>query len=319
MSINFSEEAVNLAVQTLSQRKTEAEEEQQRREFYVYSQLPEVSAMKRRISDRYFNIIRLVADHNNNAAESAEKLRSEIQEDQQRIRVLLTDLTGDPDYLDTPYTCPKCGDTGYFEGKRCECMTTLLKQYAVDELNRNSSITLRSFDEYVDSCYDSDKLKNHMNSMKRFFVDYCRNFPNNCRSLYMTGRTGLGKTFFSSCIATELAGRGFAVAIGSVSDLLRKLENEQFGRSDGNTMELLLEADMLIIDDLGTEFKSQFNESALYAILNGRINKKKLTIISTNLNAEQLNERYNERIASRILGGFMPIIFSGSDLRQKIL
>jgi DNA replication protein DnaC len=82
-------------------------------------------------------------------------------------------------------------------------------------------------------------------------------------------------------------------------------------------MELLLEADMLIIDDLGTEFRSPFNDSTIYTILNSRINQKKHTIISSNMTVEQLNKRYDEQISSRIIGGFMPIELKGSDLRQK--
>lgn len=317
MSMKYSADAISSAEQTLSKRKKDAETEQQRREEYVFSKLPEAQMLQNRIRDRYYSLIRLVANHDPDAGRKAESLRRETAEDQRRIGILVGELTGDPEYLKTRYTCSRCGDTGYCDGIRCECMEELLKLYAVEELNRNSTIVLHSFSEYTDICYDDEKLRARMNSIKRALVDYCENFPNNCKSLLLTGRTGLGKTFFSSCIASALAERGFAVAIGSVSDLLRNVENDHFGRSDNNTMELLLEADMLIIDDLGTEFKSPFNESTIYSILNGRINQNKLTVISTNMTAEQINDRYNERIASRIIGGFIPIIFTGSDLRQK--
>ncbi len=317
MSLKYSSEVVTQAEQTLSERKKKAEKDQQERERYIYSQLPEVEAMQRRIRERFHSMIMLVANHDPDAGAKAEQIRKEISEDQNRIKMMVADLTGDPDYLNAHYTCPECSDTGYVEGIRCKCMDELLKRYAIEELNKKSTIVLHTFDEFIDSCYDDPRLRTHMIEMKKFLSDYCSAFPNNCRSLFFTGRTGLGKTFFSTSVASALAGRGFAVAVGSVADLLRNIENDQFGRSDNNTMELLLEADMLIIDDLGTEFKTPFNDSAIYSILNSRINQRKHTIISTNMSIEQLNARYNEQIASRIIGGFMPILFTGCDLRQK--
>ncbi|MCR5141897.1 MAG: ATP-binding protein [Ruminococcus sp.] len=317
MSLKYSFDVVTRAEQTLAERKNKAEKDQQERERYVYSQLPEVEAMRRRIRERFHSLIMLVANHDKDAGAKAERIRDEIREDQDRIRMMVADLTGDPDYLETKYACPECSDTGYVEGIRCKCMDELLRRFAIEELNKNSTIVLHTFDEFTDSCYDDPKLRTRMNNMKKFFSDYCAAFPNNCKSLFLTGRTGLGKTFFSTSIASALAGRGFAVAIGSVSDLLRDIENDHFGRSDKNTMELMLAADMLIIDDLGTEFKTPFNDSTIYSILNSRINQRKATIISTNMSVEQLNERYNEQIASRIIGGFMPIVFTGCDLRQK--
>jgi DNA replication protein DnaC len=131
------------------------------------------------------------------------------------------------------------------------------------------------------------------------------------------GQTGLGKTFLSSCIAKAIAEKGYAVAFGSISDFLREIENEHFGRTEGNTLDALLNADIVILDDLGSEFSGTFYESTIYNIINGRINLKKPTIISTNLTQSQLNLRYNERISSRVFNEFMPIMFVGKDIRQK--
>ncbi len=317
MGVKYSSDVVTSAEQVLSDRRKAAEANQQQREKYIYSQIPEVGSIQRRIREKYHSLIMLVAAHDKDAGSKAEQIHRDIVEDQNRIKVMVADLTGDPDYLETRYTCPECSDTGYVEGIRCKCMDELLRRFAVEELNKNSTIVLHTFDEFKDDCYDDPALRAKMTAMRNYFIGYCNSFPNKCKSLFFTGRTGLGKTFFSTAIASALAGRGFAVAIGSVSDLLRNVENDHFGRTDNNTMELLLEADMLIIDDLGTEFRSPFNDSTIYTILNSRINQKKHTIISSNMTVEQLNKRYDEQISSRIIGGFMPIELKGSDLRQK--
>ena len=318
MSTNYSEKIYTAAQNELSLRRRNAEEEQRRREAYVYEKLPEVASMRRAMSRDYCSVIKLIIDHDENAHEKMQKLRERSIRDQQRISVMLDDLTGDPDYLDTPYTCKKCGDTGFCDGIRCECMEALLRRFSIEELNERSTISLRSFDEFDSGCYTDPEVRRKMVSLKEYLQDYCRFFPDGkCSSLLFTGRTGLGKTFMSACIASELAGRGFTVVLGSASDLLEAVENEHFGRAEGDTMQLLLNADLLILDDLGSEFKSQFNEATLYSVLNGRINKRRRTVISTNMKMQEISERYNERITSRIIGGFMPIAFVGTDLRQQ--
>ena len=77
--------------------------------------------------------------------------------------------------------------------------------------------------------------------------------------------------------------------------------------------------DLLILDDVGTEFSSSFYTSALYNIINGRLLAEKPTIISTNLNQKELIERYGEQIASRITGLFTPLVCCGKDIRQQKL
>ena len=120
----------------------------------------------------------------------------------------------------------------------------------------------------------------------------------------------------SSILTKQLTENGFNVAFGSILDFLRAVENERFGRSEGDTLSILIGADLLILDDLGSEFQTAFNESALYDIINSRINLDKPTIISTNLSVSELNGRYNERIVSRITGCFEPIPFLGKDIRH---
>ena len=75
--------------------------------------------------------------------------------------------------------------------------------------------------------------------------------------------------------------------------------------------------DLLIVDDLGTEMPGQFTTAALYTLINDRILSGKATIISTNMNTEDLAKRYNNQIASRLRGSFQRVAFMGEDIRLK--
>ena len=78
------------------------------------------------------------------------------------------------------------------------------------------------------------------------------------------------------------------------------------------------DCDLLIIDDLGVEFTTQFTVSELHSIINTRILRCLPTIISTNLELGDIEKQYSQRIASRIIGTSMPLRFCGSDIRQML-
>jgi DNA replication protein DnaC len=315
--LKYTQSAYDKAQSVLSQRRKDSAAEVERRERYVYENLPEIRPLKATVRNSYFELVKIVASHDPNAAESAKLIRDQNLSTQRHISELLQQLTGDPDYLKPKYVCPKCRDVGFIEGVRCGCMEELLRRFTVEELNANSTIALRDFSEYNPLYYEEGEKRARMNEYQRYFIDYCNHFPKGCRSMLFMGQTGLGKTFMSACIAKSLSEKGFITAFGSVSDFLRKIENEHFGRSEGGTLDTLLTADMVIIDDLGSEFSGAFYESALYNIINGRINLHKPTIISTNLTEAQFGARYNERISSRVFNEFMPIFFVGRDIRQQ--
>ncbi|MDR1928036.1 MAG: ATP-binding protein, partial [Oscillospiraceae bacterium] len=134
--------------------------------------------------------------------------------------------------------------------------------------------------------------------------------------------TGLGKTHLSLAIAQQVLAKGFGVIYGSAQNLFSRLERERFARFGENTGEAeqaLLECDLLILDDLGAEFSTSFTVSALYNLLNTRLNRALPTIINTNLDARQREEKYSERVTSRIIGNYQTLRFFGSDIRQARL
>lgn len=133
----------------------------------------------------------------------------------------------------------------------------------------------------------------------------------------MYGETGLGKTHLSLAIAGKAAEKGYNVIYGSAQDLLRKVENEHFGRAENEgTLDMMLEADLLVLDDLGAEFSSSFSQSVVYNLLNSRIASGKPMIVSSNLTIQEFNEKYSRRIVSRLFSQLVQIRFIGRDVRQ---
>lgn len=221
------------------------------------------------------------------------------------------------------YTCKKCEDTGFCGGQSCECRTALLRATAADKLCRLTGMKPRSFDSLDLSFYSDEyddelgcSVREHMQSV----IDYCRwyadGFNTSRPSLLLRGGTGTGKTHMSLAIAAGACEREANVIYGSVQSLLHVLESEHFGRAQGDTERTLIECDLLILDDLGTEFSSPFYTSALYAIINGRMLGGRPTIISTNLDADAIEQHYGEQIASRLIGTYEPLLFVGHDVRQ---
>ena len=151
----------------------------------------------------------------------------------------------------------------------------------------------------------------------RYCQQYAEGFRPDSPGIFMFGATGLGKTHLSLAIAGVVAAKGYSVAYGSVQDLLRRIENEHFGRAeDAGTLDTLLSADLLILDDLGTEFDSPFSRSTIYNILNNRISASKPLILSTNLLPEEIEGKYTPRIVSRLFTQLVQMRFIGRDVRQ---
>jgi DNA replication protein DnaC len=150
---------------------------------------------------------------------------------------------------------------------------------------------------------------------------YALTFSLNSGNLLFVGGTGLGKTFLSACIARAVADRGYSVMYETASHMFSKLEKAKFTPTEDSRREAdkLMECDLLIIDDLGTEVVNQFTLSCLYHVINTRLNLQKPTIISTNLTPGELRKLYSDRISSRLTGEFQVIPFYGTDVRKQKL
>lgn len=322
--MSYSREVLIAADTELSRRRTRAEAERLARRDEAVKAIPEISVIERELAETGISVVKSLG-MGKGAGDFVRSLAEINLKLQKRIEKLLVENGFDADYLKTKYTCPDCEDTGYINGISCKCRSELVKEIAMERLCRNSPALKCRFDNFSLDYYP-DEIDERYNvsprqHMKRVF-EYCKNYaadfdPDSC-SLYLYGATGLGKTHLTLAIAGEVTKNGADVVYDSASNLLRRLEKEHFSKDgdESGAEDEMLDCDLLIIDDLGSEFVTSFSVSALYNIINTRLNREKPVIISTNLDAKALEEKYNERTASRILGSYTALLFLGRDIRQ---
>lgn len=210
--------------------------------------------------------------------------------------------------------CTLCNDTGFTSGKPCRCLLALEARLAQGELAAGAPLAISSFGDFDLGLYPSE-VREKMRGIFEICTGFAKNFPAVSQGILMFGPTGLGKTHLSLAIAGEVIKKGYAVVYGSAGGLLSRIEREHFSGKGTAALDSVMNCDLLVLDDLGTEFSSAFNASTVYNLINGRILASKPTIISTNLSLEELNARYTDRIVSRIAGGYELLRFEGKDIR----
>ena len=246
----------------------------------------------------------------------------------QELTALLASSGRPADALEPHFTCKKCQDTGTFEGHTCICVHKLMKKLRREEIESLSSLSISSFDtmelRYYPNTMD-DKLgepvRSYMGSLLAELRAYAEEFDRSSESLMLFGNAGLGKTHAALAIAGIVLEKDFDVIYVSSPDFFSKLEALHFGADPGGEEETLLQtaagADLLILDDLGTEFNSSFFLSTLYSLLNNRLGAHLPTIVTTNITDGALLEKlYTEKISSR-LSAFVPCLFAGQDIRSQ--
>lgn len=296
------------------QRKAELEAEQRRSRFYA--DFPRAAQIEQALAKTSIAVARCVLK-GGNIKEQLARLKEENQALQAELNLLLK-ADGRPlDDLEPRYTCPKCNDSGYIDGQMCSCMKRELRAEAYRELNASSPLSLCSFQQFSTDFYP-EAYREQMDRILYNCIQYAENFSMKSPNLIFMGGTGLGKTHLSLAIAGTVIQKGYGVIYGSVNNLVNRLEQEHFGRSeDADTQQRLIECDLLILDDLGTEFKTAFSSAEIYNLINTRQMTSKPTIISTNLTMKELEATYTDRFASRIMADYNRILIQGEDIRQK--
>ena len=253
---------------------------------------------------------------------NVEEIAQENLTVQRKIREMLLENGFEPNYLEPIISCDKCQDTGIFNNERCSCFMNEVRRFQCMDLNSSSAMNLCSFDTFDLNFYPETvegtsgvSIRRIMENNYLFCEKYAREFRLPQPGILMNGGTGLGKTHLSLAVGKEVIEKGYSVIYGSAPDLLRKVEREHFrSGEETDTAQLLYECDLLIIDDLGAEFESKFNDSVIYNLLNIRMNAGKPVIASTNFQTSELQKRYGDRIASRLFT--MEILtFYGNDIR----
>lgn len=229
------------------------------------------------------------------------------------------------------YECDLCKDTGIYNGQKCKCYMEAMKKIMLQNIDGSMSTSFDfekdTFDNFSLKWYskntDNSKINispyDNMQAVYRECRMFCADFGKENKNLYFYGSSGTGKTFMANCIANELIAKGFSVVYQSAYKLFQFMEDYKFCRIDRNdnisNHDSIYNCDLLIIDDLGTEFGTAYTCSVLFDILNTRLLNEKSTVISTNLSLTNLEKKYTDRVASRIIGNFEVMRFMGDDIR----
>ena len=299
----------------------EADLAEQREQLYARRpRLREIQDQLRRTASR---VMAAALRRGEDPLPEIQRLREENLSLQAERQMLLAEL-GLPDNAleDTPL-CPFCNDTGYRGGEMCRCLKTYYVEEQRKELSKLLDLGSQSFDTFDTDWYSDQRApgktksaREHMEWVYDPCVEYAHNFGKKPANLLLFGRPGLGKTHLSAAIAREVSGKGFSVVYDTAGHIFERFEAQKFGRDEAERdVERVLNCDLLILDDLGTEMVTTFVQSALYQIINGRLLEKKSTIVSTNLMPEAIAQRYSGQIASRIEGEYQLLPFVGEDIR----
>lgn len=296
----------------------------------ICDKFPAYRQLEEELATFYANKARAAALGHTNVMTPDEE-QDYLQTIQEKKQALLAQGGYPSDYLQMTYTCPDCHDTGFIDNgnEKCHCF----KQAMVDLLYRQSNIhevlKIENFDTF-DIRYYSD-VKNrrlgispreNMQSVLAACHDFIDHFNEQDRNLLFYGDTGVGKTFLTNCIARELLNTSHTVIYLTAFNLVDILQNNTFGKddmddTDENMFHYILDCDLLIIDDLGTELNNAFITSQLFLCINERLLARKSTIISTNLSLDELQNEYSERIFSRLVSNYEIMLILGDDIRIK--
>lgn len=305
---------------SFSGKRSRAEDDADSRRRYAEQMIPELGEIHRRLAESGFEIFG-AALSGGNVDEKLSSIKSENRALRERKRELLTAAGFPEDYTEPRYECSLCHDTGYSDGKMCTCMKKALVMAGIEasglgELVRTQSFESFSLDYYTGA--DRENVRRNRDALRSYAENFCGKGD---KSWLLMGATGLGKTHLSSSVATEVIRRGFDVIYVSAASMFSVFEKQRFGGGDTGDMSVddFYETSLLIIDDLGTEVTNQFTLSCLYNIINTRMINGRSSIINTNLEKDELRRRYSDRIISRLFGEYIPLLFTGNDIRAQKL
>ena len=311
----YSETVLTRAEARLKQAQQVHRDRQDRQRRAIYQALPRTAEIDRLLRTTAPKILAASLRQGLGREETLSRLRRENLALQDEEAALLHEAGYPPDALDDTPFCPLCNDRGWQGAKMCSCLQTFCQQEQIAELSSMLDLGDQSFNTFRLDYYDMELVLSCCRSYAEFFDTY----PH--KNLFLCGAPGLGKTFLSACIARVVSEKGYSVVYDTAANVFARFEARKFirfgedARQAGADTRRYLTCDLLILDDLGSEFTSPFTQAALYELINTRLIENKHTVISSNLSLDAIRQRYSAQVASRLEGMYQTLVFFGQDIR----
>lgn len=306
------------------------ERDRRRRTEEVYKKIPAIKGLDEEMRKTGLEMSKAIIANPDNYEVTIKEAKERIEKLKMEKAYLLTESNIELDYMDLKYECSKCEDTGYIDGiNRCNCLKQELVSQAYMMSNLEHVLEKENFKNFNINIFKDEPFEDEIMTPRENMLDilgiseaFINDFDSpNGDNLLFYGTTGLGKTFLCNCIAKALLDKNKIVIYQTAFTILDILEERRFGKGDKELSnyqyELLFDADLLIIDDLGTEVSNTFTNAEIFNIVNTRLLRSKKTIISTNLTPKEISDIYTDRVFSRIFDKFNPLKFYGNDLRWE--
>ena len=330
--MGLSREQYNRIMRVYSERKSETAALKRMREAEALKAVPELGAIRKDLSVINEQELRARMRHDDPAVSMLAERRERLF---LRKRELLTANGFPEDYLDEVYVCPVCQDKGFLsDQQKCICFKQLEAELCNEQSGLPDFLRGVTFEEIDTDLYNNDAPMQDLPRKAKPYTqrEYMVNivFPKirmfldtfdepGSHNIFMTGAAGTGKTYLSACIGESLMRSLHTVIYVSAGELETLFTRIRFERGDVVEMEaradLIENCDLLIIDDLGTEFSTEVSRSEFFALISHRLGTEKSTIISSNKDLNGIEAAYGDRVASRIKGNYLVLPFFGTDLR----
>lgn len=308
-------------------KRAEANRRLNERKAEVYKKVPDIQKIDQELNQSGIKLVRsMLTKVDGTSISDFQKNTDDLKLTK---KMLLVEAGFSPEYLEMTYDCPLCKDTGFIGAKPCNCFKQGLVDIAYEQSNLKNILAIENFNTFCMDYYSKEipqgsKLSPYkvMERIYQICVGFIENFAFEKPSLLFYGQTGLGKTFLCNCIAKELLDKGYTVIYLTAPQLFKLFEESKFHREDmqdeaKDLLSTLTTADLLIIDDLGTESATSVTIGEFFDVLNSRYINQNATIISTNLAPNEWNTLYSDRIVSRIFGNYINMRFIGNDIRLQ--
>lgn len=327
--MSYEQRVMRRATDRLEEARTRRAADLEARRAEVYARLPRIAEIDRQLRRTVAEIVSASLRSGADPAPAIAVIRDKNMSLQNERSSLLASIGLSEHYLDETPLCSRCGDTGWRGTEMCNCLRVLCAQEQIRELSKLLDLGDQSFNTFQIDYYSASPRpgwditpRDNMEMVYAVCSNYAQKFGRYfINNLLLTGGPGLGKTFLSACIARTVSENGFSVVYDTSGNVFSCFEEKKFSRDMNSVQEAedetrrYLNCDLLILDDLGSEFTTPFVQSALYYLINTRLVRRLRTVISTNLSIEQIGQRYTPQAASRLEGEYRSLSFYGDDIR----